>query len=544
MNIAICQINTTVGDFAGNTALICEHISWARGQGADLVLFPEMAVCGYPPRDLLDRASFVDANLAALNQVIAASQGLHVVVGYVARNDAPTGPWLFNSAALIADGRLVASQHKTLLPAYDVFDESRHFAPATGQCLFDVAGRRLGITICEDGWAHHEDWRGRRLYRQDPMRTLGEAGADLVVNISASPFCAGKVAVRHDLLAQAARTHGYPVIYVNLVGGNDQLVFDGGSFALNARGDVVWQMAQCAATRALIDDTVLTGSGIAVPSLAPEEEICAALELGLADYLRKCGFSQVVIGLSGGIDSAVVAAIAVRVLGPAAVCAIAMPSRFSSPASVTDAQALAATLGMRCDVIPIDPLYEAFRQVVGSGQPADCPDLAEENLQARIRGTILMTHSNRTGAMVLSTGNKSEMAVGYCTLYGDMAGGLALLGDVPKTMVYRLAALLNRDREIIPQSILTKAPSAELRPNQTDQQTLPPYPLLDQILQLFIEEHQSVEEIVAHGLDRAMVEAVVARIDRAEYKREQAPPCIQVSRKAFGRGRRLPIARA
>ncbi len=542
MKIAAVQLNPTVGDCEGNARQIMAAMTWAKQQGADLVVCPELAVTGYPPRDLLERPAFIDRNLCALEAIVRASAGIAVVVGYVARNPNATGRALMNAAAFIHDGQLVASQAKTLLPTYDVFDEHRYFEPATEYQIIPFAGLRLGLSICEDGWAAHEVPTGRRIYAQDPMERLAHAGANLVINISASPFAVGKLATRQRLCQQAVQRFGYPILYVNMVGGNDQLVFDGGSFLLGRAGDVVWSMPRFAPAEAILDTALCDAAPLLLTPCSAMEEVAQALVLGLRDYLRKCGFTSVLIGLSGGIDSAVVAALAVEALGAAAVTGVAMPSPYSSPESVEDAEALARNLHMPFRVLPITPMYDVFRRTL-HGDSASAPlDVADENLQARIRGTMLMTLSNRTGAMVLSTGNKSELAVGYCTLYGDMAGGLALISDVPKTMVYDLAHWLNRKRTIIPERTLTKAPSAELRPGQTDQDALPPYPILDQILKQYIELHHSPEQIIAAGYDSTIVRDVVRRIDHNEYKRRQAPPGIQISEKAFGIGRRLPIA--
>lgn len=541
MRYAIAQLNLTIGDFAGNTQQICAYIAEARAQGADLVIFPELATTGYPPRDLLELPDFIAANLAALDQIKAAAHGIGVVVGYVARNPEPNGRALCNSAALLVDGQVRLTQAKTLLPTYDVFDEGRHFAPAQTHEVVLFRGKRIGLSICEDCWALYEPVNGRRLYTVDPMRQLYEGGADLVINISASPFSVGKVDLRRELLQRAAKAYGYPILYVNLVGGNGELVFDGHSMALNARGEVVWQGPRFAEARAILSDADLNGAPAQLHDPPPIEQVFHALCLGVQDYFRKCGFTKAILGLSGGIDSAVVAAIAAAALGPAQVMAVAMPSPFTRPESVTDAEALARTLGIPFEVIPISDAYQAFRQHVGSGQPLESPDLAEENLQARIRGTILMTLSNRRGALLLSTGNKSELAVGYCTLYGDMTGGMAMLSDVPKTQVYELADFINRDTPTIPERTLQRAPSAELRPDQVDADSLPPYPVLDRILKSYIERQQGIEEIVAQGIERRVVEDVVRRVHRNEYKRQQAPLGIKVTAKAFGMGRRFSI---
>lgn len=544
MKIAVVQTNPLVGDCEGNADAICAEIDRAREAGATLVVFPELAIPGYPPRDLLERASFVERNLQALARVAHATTGIAAVVGYVERNPAPTGRALCNAAAWLCDGQLAGFQAKTLLPTYDVFDEHRHFAPATSSCVFPYRDWKIGLSICEDGWAAYEDPPGRRLYTNDPMEALMRAGATLIINIAASPFAVGKARIRQRLCQQVAARFRVPLLYVNMVGGNDQLVFDGGSALLNAHGECVWTMPRFTVAQAVIDASALLArrAPVTPPDLPIVGEVYQALRLGLHDYLRKCGFTQVLIGLSGGIDSAVVAAIAAQTLGPKSITGIAMPSPYSSAASLEDAEGLAKNLGIGFRVIPITSVYEEFRYQIGGSRVDTPPDLADENLQARIRGTILMTLSNRSGALLLSTGNKSELAVGYCTLYGDMAGGLALISDVPKMMVYELARWINRDGPVIPGRTCRKPPSAELRPGQTDQETLPEYAVLDQVLKLYIEERRSGEEIVAAGFDAIMVRDILARVDRNEYKRRQAAPGIQISHKAFGIGRRLPLA--
>ncbi|MBI2343629.1 MAG: NAD+ synthase [Deltaproteobacteria bacterium] len=541
MKMAIAQINTTIGDFDGNGRRIEAEMAWARVQGARLVVFPELTTTGYPPRDCLGRPIFVEQNLRLLEALAKQATDISVVLGYVGHAADAEGPWRTNSVALLAGGKIAATRQKTLLPAYDVFDETRYFVPATTWQPVACGPWQLGLTICEDAWHDATGINGPLRYHVDPLQELQRAGATCILNISASPFMVGKRRMRQELLAQAARRYGLPMVYVNLVGGNDQLVFDGGSFVVNRRGEVTWCLERFVEAHGVIDAATLDGPAMVQRLLTPVEATVEALQLGLRDYLRKCGFRSVLIGLSGGIDSAVVAALAVAALGSDAVTGIAMPSPYSSAASLADAEALARNLGMHLDVMPIDTMYETYRDRLGTDRHA-APDLADENLQARIRGTILMTLSNRTGAMVLSTGNKSELAVGYCTLYGDMVGGLALLSDVPKTMVYALAAWINREQPLIPPSILQKPPSAELRPGQVDQETLPPYPLLDAILTYYIEDHRSIDEIIDMGLDANIVHDVIYRVNCNEYKRRQAAPGIQISRKAFGIGRRFPIA--
>lgn len=541
MKYALCQINTTIGDFVGNTNLILDGIAWARAQAADVAVFPECAITGYPPSDLLENPDFIERNLRALAEIERNTQGIAAIVGYVDRNPDPNGRPFLNAAAVLANGARLGTQAKTLLPTYDVFDEGRYFEPATEHPVFQIGTHTFGISICEDCWATHPQTQGRCMYPVDPMKKLALNNAELVVNISASPFAVGKAAVRRALLKHATMTHGYHAIYVNQVGGNGQLVFDGQSMAVNAQGKIVYEAPRFVEHRAIIDDAQFSAPEITLHDPAPIEKIYAALRLGLHDYVRKSRFQRVLVGSSGGIDSAVVACLAADALGAANVTTVAMPSRFSSAQSLHDATALAKNLGVAIETHPIDAIYQAFRAQVISGRADDDPDLAEENLQARIRGTLLMTLSNRTGALLLSTGNKSELAVGYCTLYGDMNGGLAPLSDVYKTNVFELARLMNRTREVIPRAILERAPSAELRPNQADQQTLPPYDTLDRILKAAIEEQVGVETIVARGFDRALVERILCRMNRAEYKRQQAAPGIKLSNKAFGMGRRIPV---
>ena len=544
MRIGLCQINTTVGDFAGNRARIERAVADARRRGAQLAIVPELAICGYPPEDLLLRQAFLADHDRCLAELAAnLPPDIAVLVGCVERNERVErgGRQLHNAVALIDDGiaRIVA--RKSLLPTYDIFDESRYFEPwrEPQRNLVRVAGRTLGVVVCEDGWNDPVFFR-ERLYPLDPVQCVVDAGAEIVVNLSASPWDAGKDRLRREMVRAAAKRHGLPVVYVNQVGGNDELLFDGSSIVFDANGQTIF----CA--RAFEEHATLVqlqGSPCEmVAALTPDEEIGQALVMGLRDYIRKCGFKDVVIGLSGGIDSAVTAAIAVEALGKEHVTGIAMPSQFSSRGSLDDACALARNLGIAIHVVPIESVYKTYEESLNRLFNNNTFDTANENVQARIRGNILMAWSNRTGAMVVSTGNKSEMAVGYCTLYGDMAGGLALLGDVYKTTIYRVANWINRDREIIPRSTITKPPSAELKPNQTDQDTLPPYEVLDGILKLYIEDWYEVDQIAAAGFDRALVEKTLRMVDTNEFKRRQAAPTIRVSEKAFGSGRQMPIA--
>ncbi|GAB4314111.1 MAG: NAD+ synthase [Candidatus Sumerlaeia bacterium] len=543
MKIALAQINTIVGDCTGNARRAVEAARLARERGADLAVFPELTTTGYPPKDLLLMRWFVEANRRALDQIAAgAPPGMGLIVGCVEPNPAGEGRGLLNAAVLIEDGRVIARRAKTLLPTYDVFDEDRYFDPAAENTPVEWRGRRLGLTICEDAWNDRLYW-SRRRYACDPVERLAAAGTDLIVNISASPFTLGKRRLRHDMFSRMAVRHRCPIIHVNLVGGNDDLIFDGSSAAFGPDG------AMFASARDFEEDLVfadISGAPAGERHAQREEgmaRLAAALELGTRDYLNKCGFRDAVVGLSGGIDSAVVATVATRALGPQHVTGVAMPSRFSSEASLADARALAENLAIRFLTIPIEPMFEAFLGALKphfAGRPFDT---AEENIQARVRGTILMALSNKFGWLVLSTGNKSEMGAGYCTLYGDMAGGLAVLADVPKTMVYDLARFYNQHGELIPASTLAKPPSAELRPDQKDSDSLPEYAVLDPILRAYVEEHLGAEEIAAAGHDPATVARVLALIHQNEYKRRQAPPALKVTSHAFGTGWRMPIAK-
>jgi NAD+ synthetase len=541
VKIALAQINTTVGDFDGNGALVLDAAERARARGADLLLLPELTLSGYPPRDLVEDPAFVRGNLAALERLIPRLRGIAALVGYVEPNPAREGKSLFNAAAVIRDGRVERTVRKRLLPTYDVFDEGRHFEPGGPQEPWPFGGRKLGLTICEDAWNDREFHR-RPLYHEDPVVQVHAAGADLLVNVSASPFVVGKPALRRDMMAGMARRHRLPAVLVNLVGGNDELIFDGNSFALDPDGRVVAQAASFEEDLVLWDAATLQGE--ARPTVEEEAPaIRKALVLGLRDYFRKVGFTKAVVGLSGGIDSAVVAALAAEALGPSNVLGVSMPSRFSSAGSRDDAAALARNLGLEYLTIPIEGIFRSTLDALAPAFAGRPFDTAEENVQARIRGMLLMALSNKFGHLVLSTGNKSELAVGYCTLYGDMAGGLAVISDVPKTAVYRLAAELNREREAIPRASIDKPPSAELRADQKDSDSLPDYAVLDPILRAFVEELKSPEEIVALGYPADVVTRVVRLVERNEYKRRQAAPGLKVTSKAFGMGRRIPIAR-
>jgi len=513
----------------------------AQAAGAGLILFPELSVCGYPPRDLVERPSFVVKNWETVERIAAETRGIAVICGLVTPAEADTGKSVMNSAALLRDGKIDFLQSKMLLPTYDIFDEMRNFAPARQQALFDFCGNRMALTICEDAWNDKHFW-SKRLYRQDPVEELVRAGGNFVLNISASPFWLGKRELRRNMLATIARTDKVPVVMVNQVGGNDSVLFDGSSIVLNRDGEVIAQGKSFEEDLVFFDSATLTGE--MHEQLAGEEASAyAALVLGTRDYVRKCGFKQVIIGLSGGIDSALTAAIAVDAVGAENVIGVGMPGPYSSQGSIDDARELAENLKIRFDLLSINDIYVSYRKTLQPVFAGMKEDVTEENIQSRARGSLLMALSNKFGAIVLSTGNKSELAVGYCTLYGDMVGGLAVISDVPKTLVYRISQYVNSVRPVIPESTLEKPPSAELRPDQKDSDSLPPYEVLDAILEDYVEDLRSPEQIAKqHHFDPELVRRVIRMIDRAEYKRQQAAPGIKISAKAFGYGRRFPIA--
>lgn len=541
MKVALGQINTTIGDFSGNTAKIIEYSHRAKALGAELILFPELAICGYPPRDLVEKPSFVQKNLDAIETIRQQVPDITVVCGVVTRAQVETGKSVLNSAAVIADGQVKLLQSKMLLPTYDVFDESRNFAPADSQQLFQLAGRKIALTICEDAWNDKHFW-SRRLYTVDPVEKLLHDGGDILLNISASPFYVGKPELRRNMLAAIAKNDKVPVAMVNLVGGNDSVMFDGSSIVLAPDGRVVAQGKSFEEDLICFDAESLTGD--IHPQVEGEDATAyAALVLGTRDYVKKCGFQRVIVGLSGGIDSALTAAIAAEAVGPENVIGVGMPSPYSSRGSIDDAKALASNLGIRFELIRISDVFDAYLKTLKPVFGNLPEDVTEENIQSRIRGAILMALSNKFAALVLSTGNKSELGVGYCTLYGDMVGGLAVISDVPKTVVYRLSEYVNRDRELIPRATIDKPPSAELKPNQTDQDTLPPYDVLDAILEDYVESYKPAEQISKdRGFDLNLVKKVIRMVDRAEYKRQQAAIGLKISEKAFGMGRRMPIA--
>jgi NAD+ synthase/NAD+ synthase (glutamine-hydrolysing) len=540
MKIALAQFNPTVGDFAGNSARILSLAERARQRGADLAVFSELCLCGYLPQDLLERPTFIDRNHHELKE-LAAKLTMPAIVGYAGRVQNGTGKSIANKAALICSGRVVFEQSKMLLPTYDVFDESRYFQPASRQFAYGFGKEQLGITICEDVWNDKTFWAECR-YDRDPVTELIGQGITVLLNISASPYTIDKRALRLEMLQSIALNQHRPVVYVNQVGGDDSLIFDGASMALTAEGKVAAQAL------AFEEDLVLfdTVTGVGEIHGQRHEEIAyafQALVTGTKDYVLKCGFKKVLIGLSGGIDSSVVAAIAVEALGAANVLGVSMPGPYSSEGSKADAKALAENLGIEFITVPIDEVFDAYRKALAPAFASRPVDVTEENIQARIRGNYLMALSNKFGSVVLSTGNKSEMAVGYCTLYGDMAGGLAVISDVPKLMVYELAAWINRERELIPASSIEKVPSAELRANQKDEDSLPPYDVLDRILKAYIEDLHSPQEIADHyGFDLQLVRDIALLVDRNEYKRKQAPPGLKITSRAFGFGRPFPIA--
>lgn len=543
MKIALGQINPTVGDFSGNAAKIIQFALKAQSFGAGLILFPELAVCGYQPRDLVERAWFVERNRTTVEHIAAETPGIAVICGMVTPAHAESGKSVMNSAALLRHGRIEFIQSKMLLPTYDVFDEMRNFAPARSQQLFSFCGKQMALTICEDAWNDKQFWN-KRLYVVDPIEELVRAGGNFVLNISASPFWLGKREFRRNMLAAIAKNHNVPVAMVNQVGGNDSLVFDGSSLVIAPDGRVIAQGKSFEEDLIVFDSASLTGD---LHEQVPGEEASAyeALVLGTRDYVHKCGFRSAIIGLSGGIDSALTASIAADALGKENVIGIGMPGPYSSPGSISDARELAANLGIRFELLTITEIYNSTRHVLAPVFAGKPEDVTEENIQSRARGLLLMSLSNKFGALVLSTGNKSELAVGYCTLYGDMVGGLAVISDVPKTLVYKLAAYVNgrRDHIIIPQATIDKAPSAELRPDQKDSDSLPPYDVLDTILEEYVEESRSAEQIAeGHHYDLGLVKRVIRMILRSEYKRQQAAPGIKITPKAFGYGRRFPIA--
>jgi len=541
MKVACGQIDPTIGDFAGNAEKVLRFAQAAKDADCALVAFPELCLCGYPPMDLLEYDRFVEQNLEALRTVREqAPRGIGIIVGYVDRNRGRPGKGLLNVASLLVDGAVAHTQAKTLLPTYDVFDEARWFEPADRRAVVPFGGERIGIAICEDIWWDSEPAPGLH-YPVDPVAELLAAGATLIVSISASPFHPAQPATRRKLMSTIGTTGHVPVVYVNTVGANDNIVFDGQSMVTSAEGTLV-HLGRAFEEELAVVDTCAGGPEVPLPADALAQ-IEGALVLGIRDYVRKCGFRRVHLGLSGGIDSALVAVLAVEALGADKVDVFGLPSRYSSEGSVADARALAQALGTPFRILSIEEIFGAYLHTLAPAFEGMKPDITEENIQARIRGTLLMAWSNKFNSLLLTTGNKSELATGYCTLYGDMNGGLAVIGDLLKMQVYALARSINRRKPVIPEAILTKAPSAELRPDQTDQDSLPPYETLDAILEAHLVKSRSAEQIASDGFDLKLVQSVIAMVEKAEYKRRQAPPVLKVSPKAFGTGRRVPIAR-
>ncbi|MDB6026593.1 MAG: nad+ synthetase [Verrucomicrobiales bacterium] len=539
MKVALAQINTTVGDLAGNEGKILAAYQRGLSEGVELVVFPELTTTGYPPRDLVLKKKFVAQNLEMLARLAKATGPTAMLVGFVGSNEKRPGKPVTNNVALLQNGKIVTTRTKSLLPTYDVFDEDRYFEPASENTPVPFAHTSLGLTVCEDIWNDEDFWPDRR-YRRNPPVELALAGAKILFNVSASPWHVGKNKTRYEMLSSMAKKTKAPVVFCNLVGGDDEVIFDGGSMVFNAQGELI------AKADVFKEDFIFadTESKTTVPLNLPNdnEKLYRALVLGLRDYFQKCGFKSAVLGLSGGIDSAVTAVLAAAALGSENVRGVSLPSEFSSQHSLDDARILAENLHIQYDVIPIQTVFAATKQELKPIFAGKVEDTTEENIQARIRGVLLMAMSNKFGSLLLTTGNKSELAVGYCTLYGDMCGGLAVISDVPKTMVYDLAKWINRDKEIIPLSSIVKPPSAELRPDQCDQDSLPPYEVLDAILNEYVVNLQSASDIVKLGFDEATVKRIIRMIDINEYKRRQAAPGLKVTSKAFGMGRRFPVA--
>jgi len=543
MKIAIAQINPIIGDFEYNFDRIKDFSEKAVALSCDLVVFPELVVSGYPPRDLLERNDFIEANLACLNRLVDSIRGIGVICGFVEKNPPGKGKSLYNAAVLFEDGKIVHRAFKRLLPTYDVFDERRYFEPGIECAPFSYKGHSLGLAICEDVW-NDKDIFQKRIYSIDPVSLMVEKGADLIINISASPFYMGKEVFRQEMLRSIARKYCVPLVFANQVGGNDGLLFDGISTAFNRQGNIAVRAREFEEDLVVFDSEspVSTEDNPQAVLRTGATMVLKALVVGTRDYAIKCGFSKAILGLSGGIDSALTAAIASLALGRKNVLAVFMPSRYTSKNNYQDTKKLTDNLGIDLIQIPIDGMFKEFLRFLSPSFKTGEPGVTEQNIQARIRATILMGFSNRDGLLLLSTGNKSEASVGYCTLYGDMSGGLAVISDVPKTMVYKLSGLVNAEKEWIPKRIIEKAPSAELKPNQKDQDDLPPYEILDAVLKGYIEDLKSPDELVQMGFDKKLMENVISKVVRSEYKRQQAAPGLKVTSKAFGYGRRYPIA--
>jgi len=541
MKIALAQINPIVGDFEGNARKIMAYATRAKDLACDLVVFSELVICGYPPRDLLEKEAFVSANIAHVRKLVESIKGIGVICGFAERSQREEGNPLYNSAVLFEDGVMLHQVHKRLLPAYDVFDETRYFEPGTQFEAFPYKGCNIGLTICEDVWSD-TDYFTRRLYSIDPVARIMEAGADVIINISASPFYAGKREFKWDMLGNIARKYRVPLVYVNQVGGNDSVLFDGLSVAFDETGQMVSRAGDFQEDM-VVFDTEKPEENLHPISESDTESTLNALLMGTRDYTRKCGFKKVLVGLSGGIDSALTVSVAAQALGKENVLGVFMPSQYTAAENFEDTSKLTRNLGIELIQIPIEGVFEKFLQELTPVLGDVTTEVTGQNIQARIRGTLLMALSNKLGSLLLSTGNKSELAVGYCTLYGDMSGGLAVISDVPKHLVYELARLINKEKEVIPGRILEKPPSAELKPDQVDQDDLPPYDILDGILKAYIEENKGPDEIIAEGFDPDVVRDVVRLMEHNEYKRHQAPPGLKVTTKSFGYGRRYPMAR-
>ena len=541
MKASLCQINPIIGDFIYNSSLIMKAVEDSRKSGCSLAIFPELSLMGYPPKDLLEKPAFISENLKYLESLASRIKDIHVLCGYVDRNQEDIGKPLINSVALLKDGKILNKGGKILLPAYDVFDETRYFEPAKESLLFELEGKRIGVTICEDIW-NVGDIEAAPRYSQDPVKRLSAKGIDIMINISASPFTLNKTRLRMAVLKAISLKYNLPILYCNQVGGNDDLLFDGSSMVVDKSGRLILQAKEFEPDR-IIWDSNEDYDEIGDYKTAEEESLLSGLIMGTRDYATKCGFKKVLVGLSGGIDSSLVAVIAQRAMGPENVIGVSMPSPFTSLMSRKCAGALAHNLKIDFREIPISDIFESYKTSLSSIFKGLSEDVTEENIQARIRGNILMALSNKFNVLLLTTGNKSETATGYCTLYGDMSGGLAVISDVPKTLCYRLARYINREGEIIPEDVITRPPSAELRNNQKDQDTLPPYDILDSIVEAVVEKNLSVDDIVAMGHDPDIVKDVLKRIVFNEHKRRQAAPGLKITSKAFGYGRRYPIAR-
>jgi len=540
MRIAICQTNPIIGDFTYNSSIILDALEQSKRQKCHLAVFPELSILGYPPKDLLERPSFINKNQKALNFLAEKTTDIHALCGFVEKNTNQPGKRPFNSVALLGEGRILQTGAKKLLPTYDVFDETRYFEPGPESLVFELEGKRFGVTICEDIW-NFGDIEETPLYDLDPLSDLFDKGIEIMINISASPFTLGKALLRMKMLKKIASQYHVPSIYCNQVGGNDDLIFDGASMVVDEQGRLIL-LAEEFEKDLIVYDTDADHREITEPWSPEEESVLKGLILGTRDYVTKCGFKKALVGLSGGIDSSLVAVIAQMALGTENVMGVSLPSPYTSDLSKQCARQLARNLGIQFEEIPIGEIFQVFKQSLSPVFEGLAEDTTEENLQARIRANLLMALSNKFNALLLTTGNKSELATGYCTLYGDMCGGLAVISDIPKMMCYRLAKYINRDQEIIPLDIITRPPSAELKPDQIDQDSLPPYETLDQILDAAIVQNLSIEEIISRGHDPDMVHDVFRRLITNEYKRRQAPPGLKITTKAFGYGRRYPIA--